>query len=365
MSLRHYVERGEVPGYVSAIARPEGVEIEVAGTAARDTIFRIASLTKPITAAAAMILVDAGVLELDAPVERWLPELANRRVLRAIDAPLDDTVPARRAISVRDLLAFTLGWGITLAPPGTYPIERAMVELELGQGMPRPHVPPPPDEWLRRLATLPLIDHPGERWMYNTGSDVLGVLIARAARQPFDVFLHERLFAPLGMKDTAFVAPAVRLPPAYDGALQLLDPPDGDYSRPPAFPSGAGGLVATIDDFLAFARMLSERGGRVLSPRAVAARGRRDDTRSAHARAEIGRAVAAGLVRRPQLGLRHGRRARWPLRLGRRARNDLGEPTVRDPRAVHAARVHVASAAADLRRAPQSIVNAIVTGYAL
>ncbi len=270
MRLRGFVERGEVPGYVAAIARPDGVEVDVAGDVARDTIFRIASLTKPITAAAAMILVDAGALELDAPDERWLPELANRRVLRAIDAPLDATVAAQRAITVRDVLAFTLGLGIPFAPPGTYPIQRAMAELQLGQGIPRPQTAPPPDEWLRRLATLPLMAQPGERWIYNTGSDVAGVLIARAARQPFDVFLRERLFAPLGMKDTAFAAPATRLRPAYDGEMQLYDPPDGEWSRPPAFPAGAAGLVATIDDFLAFARMLAERGGRVLSPRAVA-----------------------------------------------------------------------------------------------
>src|SRR5580692_3197093 len=176
-----HVERGELPGLVALVSRRGEVEVEVVGAKAagvadpmrRDTIFRIASMTKPVTAAAAMTLVEEGKLRIDEPVERFLPELANRRVLRRLDAPLDDTVPAVRSITVRDLLTFRMGFGIVFGPPDALPILRAARALELGAfGPPKPLEPPPPDEWMRRFATLPLMHQPGERWMYNTGSEV-------------------------------------------------------------------------------------------------------------------------------------------------------------------------------------------------
>jgi CubicO group peptidase (beta-lactamase class C family) len=208
---------------------------------------------------------------LDEPVDRVLPELAGRKVLTRIDAPLDDTVPAKRPITVRDLLTFRMGLGIVMAPPDTYPIQTAMDELHLGQGMPSPSTPPAPEEWIRRLGTLPLMHQPGEKWMYNTGSDVLGVLIARASGQPLEMFLHERIFEPLGMKDTAFSVPASkldRLATSYvtnveTGALELYDEPaGGQWSRPPAFPAGGAGLVSTVDDFLVFGQMMLDKGKR-------------------------------------------------------------------------------------------------------
>lgn len=287
--LAPHVTNGEVPGLVAAVCRDGQTSLEVLGVTRAggsepvrpDTIFRIASLTKPITAAATMMLVEDGKLQLDEPVERLLPELARRSVLRRLESPLDDVVPARRPISVRDLLTFRLGFGIVLAPPGTYAIQKAADDLQLGQGMPAPSTPPAPDEWLRRFATLPLMHQPGEKWMYHTGADVLGILIARAARQPFDVFLRERLFAPLGMSDTAFSVPESkrdRFVPSYvvdpqTQALSLYDPIDGQWSRPPAFPSGAAGLVSTIPDYLRFAKlMLGEgtlEGARLLSADSV------------------------------------------------------------------------------------------------
>jgi CubicO group peptidase (beta-lactamase class C family) len=166
-------------------------------------------------------------------------------------------VPAHRPITLRDLLTFRRGFGIVMAPPGTYPIQKAMSEQLLGQGPPSPSTPPAPDEWIRRLGTLPLMHQPGEKWMYNTGSDVLGVLIARASGQALETFLRERIFEPLGMKDTSFSVPATkldRLATSYwsnpqNGALELYDEAEGgQWSRPPAFPSGAGGLVSTIDE---------------------------------------------------------------------------------------------------------------------
>jgi CubicO group peptidase (beta-lactamase class C family) len=272
-----HVERGGMPGLVMLVSRRADVHVDAIGMKAqgrhdpmrRDTIMRISSLTKPVTAAAAMILVEECRLRLDEPVDALLPELANRKVLRRLDAPLADTVSATRPITLRDLLTFRMGIGVVMAPPDTYPIQHTMDELRLGQGMPSPATPPAPDEWIRRLGTLPLMHQPGEQWSYGTGSDVLGVLIARACGQPFELFLRERLFGPLGMKDTGFSVPAAKLDrlatsyttEAATGALERYDAPDGgQWSRPPAFPSGGAGLVSTIDDYFAFARMLLSKG---------------------------------------------------------------------------------------------------------
>jgi CubicO group peptidase (beta-lactamase class C family) len=289
--LEGYVERGEVPAIVSVVSRHDAVYLDAIGTktAGRSddvglhTIFRISSMTKPVTAAAAMILVEECKLRLDEPVDRLLPELAGRRVLRRLDAPLGDTVPALRPITLRDLLTFRMGFGQVMAPPDAYPILKAANELEIGMGPPMPQAMPPPDEWLLRLGTLPLMYQPGERWIYNTGSDVLGVLIARASGQPFETFLRERIFEPLGMKDTGFSVPESKLDrfgPCYStnpeaGARDVYDDAaGGQWSRPPAFPSGAGGLVSTVDDYLAFGEMMLNKGqhgdARILSRPSVA-----------------------------------------------------------------------------------------------
>jgi CubicO group peptidase (beta-lactamase class C family) len=163
-----YVERGEVPGIVTLVCRRGEIHVDAIGMKAlgspsatgngkirRDTIFRISSMTKPITAAAAMILVEECKLRLDEPIDRLLPELAGRRVLKRLDGPLDDTEPANRPITLRDLLTFRMGLGIVMAPPDAYPIQNAMSELLLGQGPPQPQTPPAPDEWICRLGSLP------------------------------------------------------------------------------------------------------------------------------------------------------------------------------------------------------------------
>jgi CubicO group peptidase (beta-lactamase class C family) len=271
-----YVDRGEVPGLVSLISRRGEVHVEAIGAKTvglndpigRHTIFRISSMTKPITAVATMILVEEGRLRLDDPVDRLLPELADRRVLNSIDGPVEDSRPAHRSITVRDLLTFRMGLGY-LFPMAESPIERAIAGLGLAPGAPRPSADPAPDEFMRRVGTLPLMFQPGERWLYNTPAEVLSVLIARASGQPFDTFLHERLFEPLGMKDTGFNVPAAKLdrlatsymPNPQTGALDVYDPAEGgDWSRPPVFPNGAGGLVSTADDYLRFAQMLMDGG---------------------------------------------------------------------------------------------------------
>jgi CubicO group peptidase (beta-lactamase class C family) len=268
-----YVERGEVPGLVTLVSRRGEVHIDVIGTMAyevsdpiqRDTIFRISSMTKPITAVATMILVEECKLRLDEPVDRLLPELAGRRVLKRPDGPLDDTRPAIRPITVRDLLTFRMGFGQMMAPPDAYPILKAANEQQIGMGPPSPDMLPAPDEWIRRLGQLPLMHQPGEMWMYNTGADVLSVLIARASGQPLEAFLRQRIVEPLGMKDTAFSVPdhkLNRLATSYwtnfvNGKIEVYDEAEGgQWSRPPAFPSGAGGLVSTIDDYLAFGQMM-------------------------------------------------------------------------------------------------------------
>jgi CubicO group peptidase (beta-lactamase class C family) len=270
-----YVERGEVPGLVYLVSRRGEVYADAIGSISiggrpvqRDTIFRISSMTKPVTAAATMILVEEGKLRLDEPVDRLLPELADRRVLKRIDGPVEESEPAHRPISVRDLLTFRMGLGY-LFPMEQTPIHRAAAELGLGPGAPRPSADPAPDEFMRRLGTLPLMFQPGERWLYNTPAEVLSVLIARASGQAFDVFLQERLFEPLGMKDTGFSVPAGKLdrlatsymPNPQTGALEVYDPAaGGDWSRPPVFPNGAGGLVSTAGDYLQFAQMLMAGG---------------------------------------------------------------------------------------------------------
>lgn len=275
-ALGRAVDAGRIAGVAAMVVRRDEAWFDVVGDAdrdgtplQRDAIFRISSLTKPVTAVATLMLVEDGLFGLDDPVDDLLPELAGRRVLTSLDADLGDTVAADRPITVHDVLTFQLGIGLVLALPGTYPIQAAIAELDLGQGPPAPAVPPGPDEWIKRLGSLPLIHQPGADWMYNTGSDVLGVLIARAAGRPFDEVLRDRLFAPLGMSDTGFHVPAdqrERLTSLYwtnglvGGDEVLYDAPDGQWSAPPAFPSGAGGLVSTIDDYAAFARMLLRNG---------------------------------------------------------------------------------------------------------
>jgi CubicO group peptidase (beta-lactamase class C family) len=285
-AAERHVGEEKVPGLVALVACGSQVHAEALGRlsvggppVARDSIFRIASTTKPITAAATLAMVREGLIGLDEPVERLLPELADRRVLRRMDGPLDDTVPTTRAITIRDLLTFTFGFGMVgemFASPKPWPVVAATQELRLATiGPPDPPVPPDPDTWIARLGSLPLLAQPGERWMYNTGAQVLGVLAARATGQPFSEVLKTRIFEPLGMRDTGFwTADTRRLATAYqptpDG-LVVLDEPGGKWSRPSKFGDGAAGLVSTADDLLAFARMLLGGGAPVLPADAVRA----------------------------------------------------------------------------------------------
>ena len=270
-----------LPGLVALVAHGDEVHVEAIGTldvggrrVERASQFRIASTTKPITAAATLALVGEGLLDLDEPVDRLLPELANRRVLRRMDGPLDDTVPAVGAVTARGLLTFTFGFGMAMemfTAPEPWPVVAAAAEAGLSTiGPPQPDAFVDPDTWVARFGELPLLAQPGQLWLYNTGAHVLGVLCARAAAMSYDDVLRTRIFEPLGMRDTGFHTRKVaRLATAYqptaDG-LAVWDPPDGQWSRPPVFPDGAAGLVSTADDLLAFARMLIRGGDPVLTP---------------------------------------------------------------------------------------------------
>jgi CubicO group peptidase (beta-lactamase class C family) len=274
-AMRRYVDNGRVPGIVTLVSHRGRVHVDAIGTLAfgskapmrRDTIFRLASMTKPITAVAAMILVEECKLRLDDPVDEWLPELKDRRVLRTLDSPLDDTVPARRAITLRDLLTFRSGYGEVAFLSPTCPLQRAMMEARLPLAV-WPFASPP-DELMKRLGSLPLAFQPGERWLYHMGAEILGVLIARVSGRSLGTFLGERIFEPLGMKDTRFHVPEDKLdrvPTCYGSdfpkpdLIVLDEARGGQVARPPVFESGGGGLVSTVDDLLAFGMMMMKGG---------------------------------------------------------------------------------------------------------
>jgi len=285
--LQHHVDSGAIPGAVGLVARGQEVEVAAVGALALDgdpmppdAVFRIASLTKPIVSAAAMQLVDEGALALDDPISRWLPELAAPVVVRSPAGPVEDVVPAVRPVTVEHVLTSRLGWGF----PADFELPAARMLLEVVHPDltgPQPHAAP--DRWLADLARVPMLHQPGEGWLYNTAYDVLGVLVERVTGRPLGEVMTESLFEPLGMADTGFAVRADALHrtatayrPTAEGALELVDTPESLHGRPPVFASGAGGLVSTAGDWLAFARMLlaagtTPEGRRLLSEGAVRA----------------------------------------------------------------------------------------------
>ncbi|EID15007.1 beta-lactamase [Mycobacterium xenopi RIVM700367] len=282
-SIREACDAGLLAGAVTVVWRHRKIlqvneigyrDVDAGLPMQRDTIFRVASMTKPVTVAAAMSLVDEGKLALRDPITRWLPEFADMRVLDDPDGPLERTHRAQRAILVEDLLTHTSGLAYGFSVTG--PISRAYVRLPFGQG---------PDAWLAALAELPLVHQPGERLTYGHGIDVVGVLVSRIEGKPFHQVLDERILQPLGMCDTGFFVPAEKRSRA--ATMYRLD--DDDRLRhdvmgppqlaPPAFPNAGGGLWSTADDYLRFAQMLLRDGTldgvRVLS--AESARAMRTD----------------------------------------------------------------------------------------
>ena len=279
------VAGGAVPGAIVGVRHRGATTLAARGATTpdgatplrSDAVVRLSSNTKPLLAALTLRLAADGALALGEPVDRFLPELAERRVLRRLDADPEDagaTEPAERSVTVEDLLTMRLGFGFVVEAPCPT-LDRAAA-LGLGFGPPDPHGPPPPDEWIARLGTLPLLDQPGRVWRYELSFAVLGVLLARAGGRPLGDLLTGALLAPLGMRDTGFVADPDRLVPAFvrgeGGTLDLFDGvADSRWRTPPTFPDGRGGLVGTAEDLLRLAGALLDGGAGVLDPTAVAA----------------------------------------------------------------------------------------------
>ncbi|MGW4242887.1 serine hydrolase domain-containing protein [Nocardia sp. NPDC004722] len=268
--LQAHVDDGGVPGAVGLVARGERVELAAVGLAhaggtvpmAADSVFRWASITKPVTAAAVLMLIEDGVLGLHDPIAPWLPELAHPMVVRSPGAPIDEVVPAHRPITVFDLLSSQAGYGWASdfelpAIQALFPVQRDGREVQSYPAM---------NEWLAELAAVPMVAQPGTAWLYDTCSALQGALIVRASGHSLPDFLAERVFEPLGMSDTGFTVPEAardRFTSYYrrtETGLELADAPDGQWATLPAFPLGNGGLAGTAGDWLRFARLLLADG---------------------------------------------------------------------------------------------------------
>jgi CubicO group peptidase (beta-lactamase class C family) len=304
------VADGRVPGWAAAVRYRGQTEVRAGGClalggrpAGADALFRLSSLSKPVAGVLTLQLAEDGVLDLDDPVEHWLPELGDLRVLARPGAPLTETVPAERPITVRHLLTSTAGLG------GLWddsPLDRALSAAGLGPGPTSPDLPP--DEYLARWAELPLAAQPGDRWLYHSSADVLSVLLTRATGRPLRDLLAQRVTGPLGLRDTGFTAvDGARLTAAYlpgDGELVLLDPADGWAAGAPRFEGLAAGLIATAPDVLGLLTALADGGGPLLESRSVQAMTR--DALTPAQRAAAGDVLPAGLSWGLQVGIDTG-----------------------------------------------------------
>ena len=268
-ALKGLVDQGALSGVVTLVWRKgEVVHTDAIGQRdiaaglpmERDTLFRIASMTKPVTSIAVLMLLEEGKLKLEDPITKWLPELAGMLVLEDATGPVDKTAKARREITVEDLLTHRAGLAYGFTSMG--PIAHAH-EKKLGSPLVNPLTP---DQWLKALGELPLSYEPGERFHYSHATDVLGFLVARIEGKPLGRVLKERIFDPLGMHDTAFWLPKEKRSrlaklyeaPADGSALRDVSLHMGD--EPSAFEGGGGGLISTADDYLKFARMMLGKG---------------------------------------------------------------------------------------------------------
>lgn len=281
-ALQRFVDRGELAGLVTLTSRGGQVvqsdaigwrDLEARDPMRLDTLFRVASMTKPVTSVAALMLVEEGRLSLDDPIARWVPELAEPLVLRDPAGPLSDAAPARRPITVEDLLTHRSGIAYGFFSEG--PLKQAYEHALGDPAMTRLT----PDAWLAALGTLPLAYQPGERFHYGHSTDVLGFLIGRVEGKPFRQVLKERIFSPLGMDDTDFWLPHAKRDRlaslyAYDEAAGRLAKVQPEmYDEPPAYTPGGGGLISSAPDYHRFARMLLGEGAldgiRLLRPETV------------------------------------------------------------------------------------------------
>ncbi|WP_441236674.1 serine hydrolase domain-containing protein [Bradyrhizobium sp. 930_D9_N1_4] len=281
-ALQQFIDRGEIAGIVTLTSRRGKIvqsealgwsDIETKTAMRPDTLFRIASMTKPITSVAAMMLVEQGRIALSDPISRWIPELAEPRVMRNAAGPLEDTVPARRGITLEDLLTHRSGIAYAFFSEG--PLKQSYEEALGDPAMNRLT----PDEWLAALGTLPLAYQPGELFHYGHSTDVLGFLIGRLLGKPLRRVLSEMIFAPLGMENTDFWLSGdkrSRLASLYrydETAGQLAKVTMDMYDEPPAYTPGGGGLISSASDYHRFARMLLGKGEhdgvRLLKPETV------------------------------------------------------------------------------------------------
>lgn len=270
--LQEEVDAGTLPGAVAVRYRRENTESVVVGSQdlesgtpmSCDTLFFWDSLGKPLTAALALTFVADGTIDLDSSVHQWLPELSSARVLVDPSGQLSDTVPASRPVTVEDLLTLRGGLGFTtdFESPFTEALVTTLQEGPALRTLDR-------HSYLAGAGQLPLAHQPGQGWTYNAGSTILGLLLERVAQQSLDVLMADRIVNPLGMRDARWWVPSSdlsRFASRYRSTddprspVELVDPPDGQHSRPPSFPDGAGGLIGTADDWLAFGRMLLNGG---------------------------------------------------------------------------------------------------------
>ena len=268
-ALQGVVEAGDLSGFVTLIWRKGEVaqlntlghrDVVAGKPMTRDTMFRIASMTKPITSVAILMLMEEGKLKLDDPITKWAPEFANLKVLKEATGPLDALYDSPRDITIDDLMTHRSGlaYNFTSVGPIAYAYDKAL-------GSPLVNALTP-DDWMAKLGQLPLSYPPGERFHYSHATDVLGFLVGRIAGTTFPQFLQDRIFGPLGMVDTDFWCP----PEKRDRMAKLykINPTTDtmeDVSFPhldaqPAFCGGGGGLISTADDYLTFARLMLGRG---------------------------------------------------------------------------------------------------------
>ena len=282
-ALQAVIDAGDLSGFVTLIWR-EGEEIqfnalghrdiEAGAPMTRDTIFRIASMTKPVTTVAALMLLEEGKLKLDDPITKWAPEFAEMKVLKSATGPVEDVYPAPRAITVEDLMTHRAGlaYAFTSIGPIAHAHQKALGDVLTGDMT--------PDAWMAALAGLPLSYPPGERFHYSHATDVLGLIVGRIEGKPFREVLMERIFGPLKMVDTDFYFPpekqgrAAKVYRLKDDLSAIEEAPFPRRDAPPSFCGGGGGLVSTLDDYLTFARMLLGEGEvdgvRLLKPQTVA-----------------------------------------------------------------------------------------------
>jgi CubicO group peptidase (beta-lactamase class C family) len=281
---QRYLDTGRLPCATTLIERRGEIahtsvqgymDVERGRPVTEDTIFRIYSMTKPITSVALMMLVEEGAIALDDPVQRLIPQWRNLSVYEAGFVGTFRTRPTSAPMRIIDLLRHTSG--LTYGLQQRTNVDAAYRKFGFGD----PASASTLDAMIEGLAKIPLEASPGEVWNYSVSTDVLGYIVGKVAGVPFEEFLRDRIFAPLGMVDTGFHVPpekASRLAACYvatpDGRMQLQDDPQtSKFLRVPTFVSGGGGLVSTTADYLRFCRMLLNGGilddTRLLSPKTI------------------------------------------------------------------------------------------------